>query len=204
MNNKILLALGAILLAFSLPINSIAASTQQFPDVPSEKHFAEAVNELAERNIIGGYPDGTFKPGNFITRGQAAAIIAKMTKLDTSTVKNPEFKDVTTANGYYKAIAALAEKDVINGYGDGCFGPNDFITRAQMASILIKAFELPLYRDPDYGNISYNVQPECFHHKRASCETTEGSGRRQARYSYVGSYLSVYAAISSEDDMIFD
>lgn len=135
----------------SLSVTAIAESVQSFPDVPASKHFAEAVNELAERNIIGGYPDGTFKPGNSITRGQAAAIIVKLTKLESENVKDPKFKDVTTANGYYKAIAILAEKGVINGYGDGRFGPNDSITRAQMASIIIKAFELPLYRDPDYG-----------------------------------------------------
>lgn len=145
---KILSILGAALLVFSLPLSGYASENQRFSDVPSTKHFAEAVNHLAERNIIGGYPDGTFKPGESITRGQAAAIIAKLTKLDTTTVTNPGFKDVSTANGYYKAIAALSEKGVINGYGDGRFGPNDNITRGQMASILIKAFELPLYEEP--------------------------------------------------------
>ncbi|WP_233192171.1 S-layer homology domain-containing protein [Sporosarcina sp. P34] len=40
-----------------------------FKDVPSSKHFAQAVNELAERDIIGGYPDSTFKPSHSITRG---------------------------------------------------------------------------------------------------------------------------------------
>ncbi|AXH99791.1 S-layer homology domain-containing protein [Sporosarcina sp. PTS2304] len=152
---KILSILGAALLGLSLPLSGNAAEDQRFSDVPSTKHFAEAVNHLAERNIIGGYPDGTFKPGESITRGQAAAIIAKMTKLDMTTVTNPGFKDVSTANGYYKAIAALSEKGVINGYGDGRFGPNDNITRGQMASILIKAFELPLYKEPwnpDYTN----------------------------------------------------
>lgn len=159
MNNKILIVLGALVLALSIPLSSVYAKTQPFPDVPATKHFAEAVNELAERNIIGGYPDGTFKPGNSITRGQAAAIIAKMTKLDTTNVKDPKFKDVTTANGYYKAIAALAEKGVIKGYADGRFGPNDSITRAQVASILIKAFELPLYnvRDIQSGEFFEDV-----------------------------------------------
>lgn len=149
--NKFLAVCGMFLLACSLPVASMSASAQSFPDVPASKHFAEAVNELASRHIIGGYPDGTFKPGNSITRGQAAAIIVKLTKLESANGKDPKFKDVTMANGYYKAIAILAEKGVINGYGDGRFGPNDSITRAQMASIIIKAFELPLYRDPDYG-----------------------------------------------------
>lgn len=150
MKRKIMTALGALVLAFSLPLSSSAADKQVFKDVPPTKHFAEAVNELAERNIIGGYPDGTFKPSNSITRGQAAAIIAKMIKLDTNNVKNPNFKDVSTANGYYKAIAAMAEKGIIGGYGDGRYGPNDPIKRGQMASILVKAFDLP--RDKDVSN----------------------------------------------------
>ncbi|ARF17772.1 S-layer homology domain-containing protein [Sporosarcina ureae] len=151
MKNKVIAMLGVILLIFSIPLSSAAADKARFPDVPATKHFAEAVNELASRHIIGGYPDGTFRPSESITRGQAAAIIVKLTKLETTKVKDPKFKDVSTANGYYQAIAALAQKGVINGYGDGRFGPNDPITRAQMASIIIKAFELPLYRDPDYG-----------------------------------------------------
>ncbi|MBB4824985.1 hypothetical protein HNO89_002211 [Sporosarcina luteola] len=157
---KLLTAFGALLLAVSLPVTGTAASAPQFSDVPASKHFAEAVYELAGRNIIGGYPDGTFKPGNPITRGQAAAIIAKMLDLDTNQVKNPGFKDVSTKNGYYKAIAALAEKEIIGGYEDGRFGPNDPIKRGQMASILVKAFDLPRYvtdENPfkDVKNYSY-------------------------------------------------
>ena len=145
MIRKLLTIVGALLLACSLPLSGTAGSKQPFPDVPSTKHFAEAVNELAARNIIGGYPDGTFKPGNSITRGQAAAIIVKMIKLDMNHVKNPGFKDVSTANGYYKAIAALAEAGIIGGYEDGRYGPNDPVKRGQFASILVKAFDLPRY-----------------------------------------------------------
>lgn len=146
MRKKLLMLLGALLIAGSLPLSgTFAESIVRFSDVPSSKHYAEAVYELADRKIIGGYPDGTFKPGNSITRGQAAAIITKMIGLDTSNVKNPGFKDVSTANGYYKAIAAMAEKGIIGGYGDGRYGPNDPIKRGQMASILVKAFDLPRY-----------------------------------------------------------
>ncbi|MDV6379269.1 S-layer homology domain-containing protein [Sporosarcina sp. GW1-11] len=145
MKKKLCTVLGALVLACSLPLSG-AASEQRFSDVPPTKHFAEAVNNFAERNIIGGYPDGTFKPSNSITRGQAAAMITKLMKLDTKNVRNPGFTDVTTANGYYKAIAALAQANIIGGYGDGRYGPNQPITREQMASILVKAFDLPHYQ----------------------------------------------------------
>ena len=79
MKKRLFAVFSVLLLACSLPLfSTFAASTKQFSDVPSSKYFAEAVYDLAERNIIGGYPDGTFKPGNSITRGQAAAIIVKL------------------------------------------------------------------------------------------------------------------------------
>ena len=140
---KLFAVVTVFLLACSLPLSAAAADKQRFPDVPPSKHFAEAVNELAARNIIGGYPDGTFKPGNSITRGQAAAIIAKMIKLDTTSVKIPGFTDVSSSHGFYKAIAAMAEKGIIGGYPDGSYKPNEPINRKNMASILVKAFDLP-------------------------------------------------------------
>jgi hypothetical protein len=118
----------------------------EFTDVPSHKPYASSVYQLAERNIISGYSDGTFKPDAFITRGQAAAIIAKLLKLDTKNIKtDPDFKDVSPNHWNYGAIAAVAEKGIFRGYSDGRFGPNDKITRAQMASILIKAFDFHYY-----------------------------------------------------------
>jgi len=152
LKKKLLTTFGALVLAFSLPLTGTAAGKQRFSDVPTTKHFAEAVYELAERNIIGGYPDGTFKPGNPITRGQAAAIIVKLKKMDLTDVENPNFKDVSESNGYYKAIAALAEANIIGGYEDGRYGPNDPIKRGQLASILVKAFDLPRYSFGDTKN----------------------------------------------------
>ncbi|MBB4824965.1 hypothetical protein HNO89_002191 [Sporosarcina luteola] len=165
LKRRLLTIVSALVIACSMPVaETFAASPKQFIDVPASKHFAEAVYDLAERNLIGGYPDGTFRPGNSITRGQAAAIIAKMTNLDMSNVKNPGFKDVPTTNGYYKAIAALANKGVISGYGNGRFGPNDPIKRGQMASILVKAFDLPRdtnitnpFKDIDYIGASEDI-----------------------------------------------
>ncbi|MGG0670704.1 S-layer homology domain-containing protein [Sporosarcina koreensis] len=143
---KLKLTVGALVIAGSLLVShTIAASVGSFTDVPAAKPYANAVYELAERNIIGGYEDGTFKPAASITRGQAAAIIAKLRNLDTKNVKDPGFKDVSQSQWNYGAIAALANAGVINGYGDGRFGPNDSITRGQMASILVKAFGLPPY-----------------------------------------------------------
>ena len=140
---KLFAVVGSFLLACSLPLSGAAAGKQVFSDVPPSKHFAGAVNELAARDIIGGYPDGTFKPGNSITRGQAAAIIAKMIGLDTSYRIEQKFKDVPESYGFNRAIARMVEEGIIGGYPDGSFKPDEPIKRKNMAAILVKAFDLP-------------------------------------------------------------
>ncbi|CAG9609385.1 S-layer homology domain-containing protein [Pseudoneobacillus rhizosphaerae] len=127
------------------PQANAESDSLKFSDVPKDKPYASAVYQLAERNIISGYKDGSFKPGASITRGQAASIISKLLKLDTRNVKDQGFKDVSPNLWSYQAISAVAEKGIFRGYGDGRFGPNDKITRAQMASIIIKAFEFNYY-----------------------------------------------------------
>jgi hypothetical protein len=136
----------------------------EFTDVPSNKPYASAVYQLAERNIISGYNDGTFKPDAAITRGQAAAIIAKLLKLDTKNIKkDPGFKDVPSNLWNFGAIAAVSEKGIFRGYADGRFGPNDKITRAQMASILIKAFDFHYYSYSSTGNPFKDIEKLASH-----------------------------------------
>ncbi|MGN7385473.1 S-layer homology domain-containing protein [Sporosarcina sp. SAFN-015] len=125
------------------PANTEAA-TRTFSDVkdiPSH-HFYEAVMDLSSRGIIGGYPDGTFKPGQSISRQHAAKFLALTLGLDTVNVKDPGFKDVNKNNPYYGAIAALVEAGIISGYADNTFKPNDNLTRTQMAKMLVLGFNL--------------------------------------------------------------
>ncbi len=122
-----------------------------FSDVSKNNNFYNEITSLAEREIIKGYSDGTFRPGANVTRGQAAKIIAGVLGLDTKNVKNPNFKDVKSTNAYYGAIAALVNAGIINGYGDGTFKPFEPVKRNHMAKIIAGAFELkttPGYNTP--------------------------------------------------------
>ena len=122
------------------PTQADAAAT--FTDVKtSDVHYTSIMN-LAERGIVSGYGDGTFRPNNGVTRGQVAKIIAGILELDTKNVNNPNFTDVSTSNEYYGPIAALVEEGIISGYGNGTYGPSNTLTRGQMAKIITNAFEL--------------------------------------------------------------
>ena len=132
------MALGTIVAVAPLE----AEASINFSDVESTHQHYDAIINLAERGIIKGFGDGTFKPGQSVTRGQAAKIIAGVLELDTTNVVDPGFTDVPTTHEYYGAIAALENAGIIKGYGDGTFGPGKTVTRNHMAKIIANAFEL--------------------------------------------------------------
>lgn len=118
----------------------VEAAPKSFPDVKSNVYYYEDVQNLSGRGVINGFPDGTFKPGNNITRGEVAIILAKILNLNTGNVKNPGFKDVPTSHKYYGAIAALVEAGVIHGYEDNTYRSNNTLTRAELAKVLSDGF----------------------------------------------------------------
>lgn len=119
----------------------VAASTT-FSDVSKENPYYASINTLFEAGVISGYPDGTFKPEQDVTRGQAAKMIVSGLKIDTTNIENPNFSDMDSSNQFYKEIAALAALNVISGFEDNTFRPNETITRGQMAKMIAKAANL--------------------------------------------------------------
>ena len=121
---------------------SSANTVTSFSDVPATNvHYAD-ITKLVEGNYINGFEDGTYRPSVSVTRGQAAKIIANVLGLDTTNVKDVNFKDLEKTNIFYGPIAALVEAGVINGFEDNTYRPNDTLTRGQMAKIIASAFEL--------------------------------------------------------------
>lgn len=104
-------------------------------------HWAEKYIAILQQNgTIGGFPDGTFKPNNGITRAQFAAIATKA--LDLPPAGRPsKFNDLSKKQWFYKAVSAVSEAGLVGGYPDGTFRPNDKITRTQAFVILSKALK---------------------------------------------------------------
>lgn len=140
-------------------VTANAESITPFPDVRPTDYFFEAVNSLVERRVVKGFLDGTFKPNQNVTRGQAAVIIAGILGLDTQNVTNPGFKDVSSAHPYFGAIAALANAGIIKGHLDGTYKPNDPIQRHHMAVIITNAFKLTPISDK---KIPFTDVPESY------------------------------------------
>lgn len=134
---------------------SAAGGALGFKDLSNEHIFIDEISYLSSKKIISGFPDGTFKQGNIVTRAQAAIMIGRALELDGESVNSTQFTDVNakvTGSGY---IAAAAKKGIITGFPDGTFKPNDPVTRAQMAIFIDRAFTLT----PSQTNIFPDVSP---------------------------------------------
>ncbi|KXH84014.1 C40 family peptidase [Sporosarcina sp. HYO08] len=111
-----------------------------FTDVTTSHLAYNAIVDLNNKGIIGGYPDATFKPEESITRGQAAAMLNRHLKLTAK--QEVTFTDVGKSNPFAPHIAAMNEADILKGYENGTFGIDDTLTRGQLAVILDRAFNL--------------------------------------------------------------
>ena len=107
--------------------------------------YEEAVIKLEELDIIRGYPDGSFRPNNTITRAEVASLIIRAKGFDGSEMEEnsgSKFSDVDDVHWACRAINLAFDNNLINGYGNGEFGPDDRITYAQAVTMVVRLLDV--------------------------------------------------------------
>ncbi|PGK35011.1 S-layer homology domain-containing protein [Bacillus thuringiensis] len=119
--------------------SNILADTHKFPDVP--KWAEQSVNYLVDKQVIIGYPDGTFGSNVTLDRASAATIITKALGIEIDPKAKPSFTD---SQDHWGApyIAAAEKAGIVKGEGNGIFNPSGKVTRAAMATMLVNAYKL--------------------------------------------------------------
>ena len=107
--------------------------TNDFSDVAGDRWSNRAISTLTNAGIISGYPDGTFRPDQTITRAEFAAIAARFDMI-TENLENP-FSD-TAGHWAENLISFAASKSWVSGYSDGTFLPQKAITRAEAMTLV--------------------------------------------------------------------
>jgi hypothetical protein len=128
-------------------VNSLTNSTYsvvwnpvEFEDV--DQHWSkDEVNDMGSRMVISGVGNGIFNPDHDITRAEFAAIIVRGLGLELESGPVP-FSDVKASAWYNDVVKTAHANNLINGYEDGTFRPNDKITREQAMVIISKAMEI--------------------------------------------------------------
>lgn len=141
MKRKISLFLAAVMTVASIAISSIttmAAETTTFTDVTSETKYAEAILTLAKLGVVNG-DQGKFNPEAGITRAEVVAIITRAMNIADYATGVAPFTDVPEGHWATKNIIAATSRGIVNGYGDGLFGPGDNVTYEQVMKMLVCA-----------------------------------------------------------------
>ncbi len=123
---------------------TILTDKENFIDVDSGRWSLKHIATLSNGNIIEGYPDGSFKPENPITRAELAAIASKFDKL--SAVQENSFTDI---EGHWaiEYINSAAAKGWVKGYPDGTFKPDQYITRAEFVTLVNNVLGRKVHKD---------------------------------------------------------
>ena len=126
-----------------VPADGYCGAMNAFSDVTFDRWSCKYLKRLAELGITTGYGDGRFGPEDSVTREQMAVFITKALASvppDGYCGTADPFTDVSFDRWSCKYVKEMAELGITTGYGDGRFGPDDYVTRAQMAVFLSRAF----------------------------------------------------------------
>lgn len=105
-----------------------------FTDVSENEWYYDAVRFVYENGLMNGYDNNTFAPNANLSRAMLTQILYNKEGRPVSS--GSSFADVTSDAWYSEAVAWAAAQGIVSGYGNGLFGPNDHITREQLAVML--------------------------------------------------------------------
>lgn len=165
---------------YSTDINYLQSMCQPFSDVTENNWFFDDVMYAYFNGLMNGYSDNLFAPNDTSTRGQIVTILYRLENEPVVSNDCP-FTDVASGSYYENAITWAAANSIVLGYGEN-FGPDDVITREQMATIL---WRYAKYKDYDVSvgentNIlSYNDAFDVADYAIPAMQWTCGSGLMQ-------------------------
>ena len=144
------LLLGVLMMSMTVPSWAFS-DTQQYWAQP-------AIDRVSNKSIVGGYPDGTFRPDGAITRAEFSAILIKAANLSPMPANQSPFMDVPTQHWAFPAINAAKASGLVSGFPGGMFYPSRTISRVEALAMLANAAKLPLPSDAEVNQILTGYQ----------------------------------------------
>lgn len=112
--------------------------TSQFSDVPLESSFLTYVNTAVALKAVSGYPDGTFRPNNSVTRAEGLKIVLGVIQVPLDTVDGPVYMDVSKSDWFAPQALWNRDHDILPAKNSN-FLPNSLLTREEIAGIIFEA-----------------------------------------------------------------
>ncbi|MEC2726598.1 S-layer homology domain-containing protein [Bacillus thuringiensis] len=128
----------------------------KYNDVPANHWSTKAIYDLTNRKVVQGYGNNVFGFGDNVTRGQVARMIYTYVKpADADASFKSPFTDIK-GHLFEKEILAVAKAGLVKGFGDGKYGPDDILTREQMAQVLTNAFKFKGTKTTKFADVDKN------------------------------------------------
>jgi len=127
-------------------VYAVTTANRTYSDTPA--WAVPAISSLGSRQILGDFSGRQLKPSQAATRAEVAGIVTKGMGIYTDKTGASKFLDVTLTDSYYIATAVAVDYDLINGYGDNTFKPEQCITRQEAAAILARTLRLAKNQSP--------------------------------------------------------
>lgn len=143
--------LTVLILALAVPAS---AAETGYADVPENAWYASAAAYCRDHGLMSGTAEGQFSPDRPMTRGMLAAVLYRLAGSPAVGGEGSPFPDVETGSWCGPAVTWAGEKGVLNGYASGNFGPNDPITREQMAAAFWRFSGSPAATAEDFADES--------------------------------------------------
>lgn len=137
------------------PENKPGNTPTSFSDVSTEDWFYDAVQYVCGKGMMNGMGDGSFAPYTTTSRGMIVTILYRLENQPQAAASS--FTDVATGQWYTDAVSWASANGIVTGYGEqraGQFGPEDPITRQQMAAILMRYAKYKGYDISAQGQLS--------------------------------------------------
>ena len=145
-------ALMTLALISSLNLNALAAVEDTgYADIDAGSWYADAVEYVRDNGLMSGTTATTFEPGGTTTRAMLAQILYREAG-SPAVSGNDTFTDTQEGAWYADAVLWATQAGVISGYGDGRFGPNDPVSREQIAVILCRYAGSPAAQGEDFAD----------------------------------------------------
>jgi len=130
--------------AGALESNAQTSRQTTFPDVPSNYWAQPYIQRLAERNIVTGYPDGTFRPQESVDRDEFAAIIRKAFNQEPirQIQSGAVYKDVPVGYWASRPIEEAYQQGFMSGYPSGYFRPKQPVSKVEAITALTKGLNI--------------------------------------------------------------
>ena len=135
---KSIFSLLTTFILLSLSVNGVFA--KDFKDMTSTHWADREIQALANDDVIVGYPDGTFRPDIPVTRAEFATMVIKSLHQENLPLSETYyFKDVPTNYWAYNNIQRAQAFNLLKGFPDGTFKPDNTISKAEAISIIVSA-----------------------------------------------------------------